>query len=114
MPHALQGSLPGVPKHKAPLCLAITSATILYSHFSHLHILMPPQPARYAENQALLGSADQLVAQQADLIRQLEVRLAAAEGAAGRSQAARIGELQQQVAALQVRTGTDPQVHAGV
>jgi hypothetical protein len=60
---------------------------------------------RYAENQALLGSADQLVAQQADLIRQLEGRLAAAEGAAGRSQAARIGELQQQVAALQVGCG---------
>jgi hypothetical protein len=61
-----------------------------------------PAACRYAENQALLGSADQLVAQQADLIRQLEGRLAAAEGAAGRSQAARIGELQQQVAALQV------------
>jgi hypothetical protein len=42
------------------------------------------------------------VAQQADLIRQLEARLAAAEGAAGRSQAARIAELQDQVAALQV------------
>lgn len=70
----------------------------------HVNQLLPaPRAAvRYAENQALLGSADQLVAEQADLIRQLEARLLEAEGAAGRSQAARIAELQQQVVALQV------------
>ncbi|KAF6257369.1 hypothetical protein COO60DRAFT_1233862 [Scenedesmus sp. NREL 46B-D3] len=69
-------------------------------HAAQLHALQE-KLAWCAESQALLGGADQLAAQQAQSIRQLQARLAAAEGAAGRGQAARITQLQEQVAALQ-------------
>jgi len=53
--------------------------------------------AWYVDNQELLGANDGLVAEQADVIRQLQARLGAMEAPGGVSHRKRIKELEEQV-----------------